>query len=68
MEIYDGFGVNTTNSFNTPPNRKGMTMFSIFFRIPNTGATMEVQVGNLIQAQETWDLLSKNFQMVNTKP
>ena len=26
MEIYDGFGVNTTNSFNTPPNRKGITM------------------------------------------
>jgi hypothetical protein len=43
-------------------------MYSIFFRIKGSGKTMEVVVDNLIQAQETWDLLSENFQMVNTKP
>jgi hypothetical protein len=43
-------------------------MYSIFFRIKGSGKTMEVVVDNLIQAQETWELLSENFQMVNTKP
>jgi hypothetical protein len=43
-------------------------MYSIWFRVPHTGKTMEVKVDDLSQAQETWDLLSKNFQMVNTKP
>jgi hypothetical protein len=43
-------------------------MYSIWFRVPNTGATMEVSVDNLAQAQQTWDLMSKNFQMVNTRP
>ena len=43
-------------------------MYSIFFRIKNTGATMEVSVNNLAQAQETWDLMSQSFQMVNARP
>lgn len=43
-------------------------MYSIFFRVPNTGATMEVTVNNLGQAQQTWDLMSKSFQMVNARP
>jgi hypothetical protein len=43
-------------------------MYSIFFRIPNTGATLELTINNLVQAQQTWDLLSTNFHMVNTRP
>lgn len=43
-------------------------MYPIYFRIKNTGATMEVVVNNLIQAQETWDLMSQSFQMINTRP
>ena len=43
-------------------------MYSIWFRLPNTGATMEVVIDDLAQAQETWDSLSKNFTMVNHRP
>jgi len=43
-------------------------MYSIFFCIKGTGATMEVSVNNLVQAQETWDLMSQSFQMVNARP
>jgi hypothetical protein len=44
-------------------------MYSIWFRVPHTGKTMEVKIENsLSQAQEIWDLLSKNFHMVNTRP
>jgi hypothetical protein len=43
-------------------------MYSIFFRVPNTGTTMEVSINNLAQAQQTWDLMSQAFQMVNARP
>jgi hypothetical protein len=43
-------------------------MYSIYFRIKGTGATMEVSVNNLVQAQETWDLMSQSFQMINARP
>ena len=43
-------------------------MYPIYFRIWHTGGTMEVVVNNLAQAQETWDLMSQSFQMVNARP
>jgi hypothetical protein len=43
-------------------------MFSIWFRVPSTGKTLELKVDDHVQAQVTWDLLSKNFHMVNARP
>ena len=49
-------------------SNEGVIMYPIYFRIWHTGGTMEVVVDNLAQAQETWDLMSQSFQMVNARP
>jgi len=59
-DTYDEYGVNTKNSFNTP-------MHTIWFRPHGSSSALSVEV-NEVFASHVWDLLSKEFLMVSTRP